>query len=97
MRPDCEMLFGSILVNGQGPAMQDTRTSLNALPASASREIEPTLAFHLPSGEQGGWPRQRTPLVFTTSNVFARLPMFTVVVVFTEYLTRTSATTTSGP
>src|SRR5436309_8134769 len=96
-RPNPEELFGSILVNGQGPAMHETRTSLNAFPASASREREPMLAFHLPSGEQGGLPRQRTPFVFTTSKVLARLPMFAVVVVFKEYLTRTSATTTSGP
>jgi hypothetical protein len=54
MRPNSGEVLGSILVNGQGPAIQETRTSLNSYPAPASTEKEPILAFHYPSGEQGG-------------------------------------------
>jgi len=61
-RPPAEKESFSILVNGQGPAMQETRTSWNSLPSPASSAVPPTAAFHFPSGEQGEWRGQRPDL-----------------------------------
>src|SRR5277367_5718247 len=64
----------SILVNGQGPAMQDTRALLNCSPAPASIVMLPIDALHLPSGEHGGLFPQGTLPMFGTANVLAALP-----------------------
>src|ERR1700722_9399094 len=69
----------SILVNGHGPAMQDTRALLNCCPAPASMVMLPMDAFHLPSGEQGALFKQGTLPMFGTAKVFAALPTFTVL------------------
>ena len=66
VRPPCENPSDSILVKAQGPAMQVTRASVNSLPAPASRDAEPTAAFHLPSGEHGGCLSQGMLLAFST-------------------------------
>src|SRR5580700_795495 len=87
--PPLEKPSLSILVNGHGPAMQDTRALRNSFPVPASRNAEPIAAFHLPSGEQGARRWQGTFPVFTTWNGFAALPMFTVLMAFIEYLTLT--------
>src|SRR5437588_3282863 len=50
----------SILVNGHGPAMQETLALRNSFPAPASREAEPIAAFQAPSGEHGAWPLHGT-------------------------------------
>ena len=55
----------------------------------------PTAAFHLPSGEQGGWSAQGTLPVFGTVNVLAVLPTLTELEVFSEYRMRTSLTAIS--
>src|SRR5580698_9217290 len=69
----------SILVNGHGPAMQDTRAFSNCCPWPASIVTPPVAAFHLPSGEHGGFAPQGTLPVFGTVNVLAVLPTLTVV------------------
>jgi hypothetical protein len=81
-RPPLEKLSVSIFVKGQGPAMQETLALPNSLPSPASRETPPTVAFHFPSGEQGGMLLQGTFPVLTTSKDFTVLPTLTVVVVF---------------
>jgi len=87
----------SILVNGQGPAMQDTRALRKWLPDPASSDAEPIAAFHLPSGEHGFWPRQGTPPLFSTWNALTELPMFIAVRDLMEYRTRMLATCVWGP
>src|SRR5258708_4552816 len=52
-RPPRENPSDSIFVNEHGPAIQDTLTFWNSCPSPASRDWEPIVAFHLPSGEQG--------------------------------------------
>src|SRR5271157_4178775 len=74
VRPGAGTAPVSILVNGQGPAMQETRAFLNCCPSPASIVTPPTAAFHLPSGEHGGCPVQGTLPVFGTVNVLAVLP-----------------------
>src|SRR5579862_7201533 len=86
----------SILVNGQGPAMQEARALRNALPTPASMLAEVRVAFHLPSGEQGRWFLQGTFPVFWTSNVLTALPTFSSVIVLTVYRTRTFDTLMVG-
>src|SRR5262245_3727973 len=88
LRPPVENPSDSILVKGQGPAIQETLTFWNSWPSPASSDIEPIAAFHLPSGEQGDRPSQGTLPVLTTSNVFAVLPIVIVVVALTAYRTR---------
>src|SRR6516162_11584020 len=51
--PPCEKSSFSILVKGQGPAMQETRALRNSLPSPASRVVDPIDALHRPSGEHG--------------------------------------------
>src|SRR5579863_5427603 len=97
VRPPSEKSSFSILVNGHGPAMQETRASRNSLPASASRDVEPSAAFHLPSGEQGCWPWQGTSPLFSIWNVLTTLPTFTTVVALMVNLTRTFETVVTGP
>ncbi len=53
VRPPRSKPLESILVNGHGPAMQDARALRNSLPVPASSVMEPSDAFHRPSGEQG--------------------------------------------
>src|SRR5512146_2470694 len=74
MRPLSEKSVPRVRVKGQGPAMQDTRGLRNWLPSPASREMEPSSAFHLPSGEQDRPPSQGTLPVFATWNVLTALP-----------------------
>src|ERR1700678_3876263 len=76
------------LVNGHGPAIQETRALRNSLPSPASSEREPTLALHFPSGEQGAIFLHSTFPVLTISNVLTALPIFASVVAFMEYLIR---------
>src|SRR6266542_2497253 len=64
----------SILVNGQGPAMQEARALRNSFPAPASSETVPVAAFHFPSGEHGGVPLHGTLPVFSISNDRTALP-----------------------
>src|SRR5665213_3600692 len=66
----------SILVKGHGPAMQETRALLNCCPWPASMVTPPTAAFHLPSGEHGGWAAHGPLPVFGTVKVLALLPTF---------------------
>src|ERR1041384_8689276 len=73
-----EMSSDSIRVNGQGPAMHDTRALRNSFPVPASSVTDPIVAFHLPSGEQGAWWSQDTLPAFFTSNAFTALPTFIV-------------------
>src|SRR5262245_32647551 len=87
--PPCKNSSDSILVKGHGPAIQDTLTFRNCLPAPASSDIEPSTAFHFPSGEQGGRPLQGTLPVFPISKVLTAPPTCIVVVLFRAYLTRT--------
>src|ERR1700746_1751707 len=94
--PPCEKRSDSILVNGHGPAMQDTRALRNSFPTPASSVVDPSAAFHLPSGEHGCWPLQGTFPLFWISNVCAALPTLTSVLLLIEYLTRTLLTLTSG-
>jgi hypothetical protein len=95
-RPPREKSSDSILVNGQGPAMQETRAFPKTFPCPASRDAEPIAAFHLSSGEQGLCWWHGTFPVFTTWNVVTPAPTFTSAVVSMEYLTKTFATTTFG-
>src|SRR5579872_46737 len=82
-RWSAEKVSCSILVNGHGPAMQETRALWNTFPSPASSESDPRPAFHLLPAPQRGpllhgvFPR------FTTSNVLTALPMFASVVDFT--------------
>jgi ABC-type polysaccharide transport system permease subunit len=46
------------------------------------------VAFHLPSGEHGGFLLQGTFPGLITWKVFTAFPMFASVVAFTEYLIR---------
>src|SRR5580704_8089383 len=85
----------SILVNAQGPAIQETRAFWNCCPWPASIFTPPMDAFHFPSGEQGGRFAQATSPGFGTLNVLAILPTFALLVVFSEYRIRTSFTATS--
>src|SRR5258705_8330047 len=78
-RPPLENESFSILVKGQGPAMQETRTSWNTLPSPASSAVPPTAAFHFPSGEQGEWRAHGTSPTLTTSNTFAALPTLSAI------------------
>src|SRR5579864_8637428 len=94
--PPCEIRCASILVKGHGPAMQDTRTLRNSFPGPASRVVEPSAAFHLPSGEHGCWPLQGTLPLFWISNVCTALPTFTSVRLLMEYRNRTLLTFISG-
>src|SRR5579863_7490859 len=92
VRPAGGMAPESILVKGQGPAMQETRAFWNCWPSPASIVTATFAAFHLPSGEHGSWPAQGTSPIFGTVNVLAVLPTLTVVELFSEYRTRTSLT-----
>src|SRR5947209_20536439 len=65
---------GWMLVNGQGPAMHETRRLRNSFRSWASSDSEPVAAFHLPSGEQGRYSWQGTLPVLKTSNCRATLP-----------------------
>src|SRR5258708_5024535 len=96
LRPPAEKESLSILVNGQGPAMQETRASWNSLPSPASSVAPPTAAFHFPSGEQGEWRGHGVSPTLTTSNTFDALPTFSVISVLPAYRTRTSATKLTG-
>ena len=96
VRPPREKPSDSIFVKGHGPAIQETLAFRNSFPSPASREAEPIVAFHRPSGEQGCWPLQGRLPVFITWNVFTALPMFTAVVALIEYLAETFATSISG-
>src|SRR3982750_3223238 len=80
--PGSGRLFSSMRVNGQGPAMHDTRAFRNWLPVPASKTAELTVAFHFPSGEHTLLPSQAIPPVFTASNVFTSAPMLAPVVIF---------------
>src|SRR5215471_2447913 len=86
----------SILVNGQGPAMQEARALRNALPTPASRLAEVSVAFHLPSGEQGRWSLHGMFPLFGASNVLTALPTLSSVIDLTVYLTRTLDTLMVG-
>src|SRR4051794_35476304 len=96
LRPPREKPSTSILVKGQGPAIQETLAFRNSFPAGASMVADPITAFHFPSGEHGSRPSQGTLPLFTTWNVFTALPTLTVVVALMEYLANTFATTASG-
>src|SRR5690242_18656310 len=74
VRPGRSGLLVSILVKGHGPAMHEARTLRNSFPPPASSTVLPAAAFHFPSGEQGGWPLQRTLPIFCTSNGRTALP-----------------------
>src|ERR1700689_2836194 len=74
LRPGCGTSPLSIFVNGQGPAIHDTRAFSNCCPWPASMVAPPIAALHLPSGEQGGLAAQGTSPVFGTVKVFAVLP-----------------------
>src|SRR5258708_54878 len=50
-RRSCETFSTSTLVKGHGPAMQEALGLRNSFPSPASRDNNPTAAFHLPSGE----------------------------------------------
>src|SRR4051794_39220962 len=68
--------------------MQDTRTALNCLRSPASSDSEPVLAFHLPSGEQGGFESQGTFPLLTTSKVRIAEPTVLVLTMRVVYRTR---------
>src|SRR5579864_9439130 len=94
--PPAEKRSDSILVNGHGPAMQETRALRNSFPGPASSVVDPSAAFHLPSGEHGCWPLQGTLPLFWISNVWTALPTFTSVLLLMEYRKRTLLTFISG-
>src|SRR5258708_12778614 len=52
LRPSRASSSNSIFVNGQGPAMHETRALRNSFPCPASSDMEATAAFHFLSGEQ---------------------------------------------
>src|ERR1700687_90598 len=95
-RPPCRKSSSSTLVNGHGPAMHEVRALRNSFPSPASSDAEPIVAFHFPSGEQGGCFRQGTFPVFATSKVFTALPTLAVLVVLIEYRARTFDATIGG-
>src|SRR5205085_11403610 len=80
-------LVVSIFVNGQGPAMHDARALRNSFPAPASSNVLPLAAFHLPSGEHGGWPLHGTLPTFETSKERTALPTVATVPLLIEYRT----------
>jgi hypothetical protein len=84
VRPPFEKLSDSTVVKGHGPAMQDNLAFRNSFPSPASSVAEPTAAFHLIPGEQGGFPAQGRFPVFMTSKVLTALPMLTAFVVSIE-------------
>src|SRR5260370_25693111 len=84
VRPPFEKLSDSIMVKGQGPAMQDNLAFRNSFPSPASSVPEPIAAFHSIPGEQGGLPWQGTLPVLATSKVFTALPTLTAVIDSTE-------------
>src|SRR5690349_20332860 len=84
VRPPREKLSVSILVKGQGPAMQDNLAFRNSLPSPASSIAEPIAAFHCIPGEHGGLPSHGTLPVLTIWKVLTALPTLTAVVVSTE-------------
>ena len=90
MRPGAGIAPTSILVKGHGPAMQETRAFSNCCPTPASMVMPPCDAFHLPSGEQGGFAIARNIAVLVTVKVLAVLPTLTMLEVFSAYRTRTS-------
>ena len=94
MRPPCDTSSSSILVNGQGPAIQEVLAFRNSLPSPASSDSEPIEAFHFPSGEHGGCFLQGTFPAFATSKARTALPTFAEVVVLMEYLASTFFDTT---
>src|SRR5882672_7856176 len=81
-RRSCETFSISTLVNGHSPAMQETLGLRYSFPSPASRENNPTAAFHLPSGEHGGCLLHGVFPVLTTSKVFTALPIFASAVAF---------------
>src|SRR5271156_4310362 len=83
-----EKFSNSILVNGHGPAMQETLALRNSLPSPASRESEPIVAFHFPPGAHGSCLLHGTFALLTIWKVFTALPIFASVVALTEYLIR---------
>src|SRR3954452_7782077 len=88
-RPPRENRSCSIWVKGHGPAMHETRTFRNCFCCSpASSEKERTVAFHLPSGEQGGRPAHGTFPPLTTSKVRTAAPIVVVPVPRVAYRTR---------
>src|ERR1700730_6793220 len=85
-----------MLVNGHGPAMHEALASRNSLPGPASRETDPSAAFHLPSGEHGCCPLQGTLPLFSTAKVCTALPTLVAGMAFIEYRTRTFPSLTCG-
>src|SRR4029077_2477914 len=82
--PPAEKRSDSILVKGHGPAMHETRALRNSFPWPASSVVEPSAAFHLPSGEHGCWPLHGTLPLLSTSNVCTALPTLTSVLLLIE-------------
>src|SRR6202011_863265 len=76
--------------------MHEALASRNSLPGPASREADPSAAFHLPSGEHGCCPLQGTLPLFSTSKVCTALPTLISVRAFIEYRTRTFPTLICG-
>jgi hypothetical protein len=64
--------------------MQAMRALRNWFPSPASSDVDPSDAFHLPSGEQAGSPLQGVFPRFGTWNVLTVLPTFASVVAVTE-------------
>src|SRR5687768_826628 len=88
-RPPRENPSFSIAVNGQGPAMHDTRALRNCLFCSpVFSDREPRAAFHLPSGEQGGRFPHGTFPVLAMSKVRTAVPTVVVLVLRVAYRTR---------
>jgi hypothetical protein len=96
LRPPRENWSDSILVKGQGPAIQETLTFRNCRFSPASKDSERIVAFHLRSGEHGGWSLQGTFPVFEIVNVRTAPATTTVVVLWSAYLTRMFPTLTRG-
>src|SRR5260370_39927476 len=87
-RRSCETFSTSTLVKGHGPAMQEALGLRNSFPSPASRDNNPTAAFHLPSGEHSGCLLHGAFPVLTTSKVFIALPMFASACALPEYMRR---------
>src|ERR1035441_1451016 len=74
VRLSSERVLGSILVNGQGPAMQETRTSRNWADSGASSDKDATAARQRRSGEHGDLPLQGTFPSLVASKVLTTVP-----------------------
>jgi hypothetical protein len=68
----------------------------NSLFSPASSENLPTVAFHLPSGEQGGRSLHGVLGILAISKVRAALPISIMVSALKAYRTRMFAIATSG-